>query len=223
MSKGFLAAIVVVVLIFVGIFAFSGHKSGSNSSSSASNGQPTSHTEGKGQTGVTLVEYGDYQCPYCGEYFPIVEQVAAKYNDQIKFQFRNFPLINLHQNAFAAARAAEAASLQGKFWDMYRLIYEGQSQWSESNNANQFFQQYARQLGLNMSLFNRDYSSNQVNNAINADKAEGDKLNIQGTPTFFLDDKQLDNTKLLDASGKPSLSAFQKIIDTEIAQKQSQR
>lgn len=193
MSKGFLAVIAAVILIFIGIFAFGGHKSdsGSGKSSGSSNGQPTSHVEGKGQAGVTLVEYGDYQCPYCGQYYPVVKQVVAKYNDQIKFQFRNFPLVNLHQNAFAGARAAEAAALQGKFWQMHDLLYDNQSQWSESDNPSQYFQQYAKQLGLNIDQFSKDYSSNKVNDAINADKAAGDKLNVQGTPTFFLNGKQV--------------------------------
>lgn len=190
MSKGFLAVIAAVVLIFIGIFAFGGHKSNSDKGSS-SNGTPTNHVEGKGQSGVTLVEYGDYQCPYCEQYYPVVKQVVDKYNDQIKFQFRNYPLTQIHQNAFSGARAAEAAALQGKFWQMHDLLYENQSQWSESSNPAQYFQQYAKQLGLNIDQFNKDYSSSKVNDAINADMAAGNKLNIQGTPTFFLNGKQI--------------------------------
>lgn len=213
MSKGFLAVIAVVVLLFVGVFALSGHKSNSNSKSSSSGGTPTNHVEGQGKSGVTLVEYGDYQCPYCEQYYPIVKQVAAEFNDQIKFQFRNFPLVSIHQNAFAGARAAEAAAAQGKFWQMHDLLYDNQSQWAESSNPTQFFQQYAQELGLNVSQFNKDYSSNAVNNAINADMAAGNKLNIQGTPTFFLNGKQLQVTA--------SPGSFESQIKQAIAQKQS--
>lgn len=191
MSKGFLAVIALVVLVFAGIFAFSGHKSGTSNKSSTSSGQPTNHVEGNGQAGVTLVEYGDYQCPYCEQYYPVVKQVVAKYHNQLRFQFRNFPLVSIHQNAFAGARAAEAAAAQGKFWEMHDLLYENQSQWSESSNPAQFFQQYAQQLGLNLSQFNKDYSSDKVNEAINADTAAGNKLKVQGTPTFFLNGKQM--------------------------------
>jgi protein-disulfide isomerase len=214
-SKGFLAVIAAVILIFIGIFAFSGHKSGSNnkSSSDGSGGQPTSHVEGSGKSGVTLVEYGDYQCPYCEQYYPIVKQVAAKYNDQIKFQFRNFPLTSIHQNAFAGARAAEAAALQGKFWQMHDLLYDNQSQWSESGNPQQFFQQYAQQLGLDITQFNKDYSSNKVNDAINADMAVGNKLNIQGTPTFFLNGKQIQ----VNANVNSFSEQIQKAIDQKKA------
>jgi protein-disulfide isomerase len=212
-SKGFLAVIAAVVLIFIGIFALNGHKANNNSKSS-SGGTPTSHVEGKGSSGVTLVEYGDYQCPYCEQYYPIVKQVAAEFNDQIKFQFRNFPLTSIHQNAFAGARAAEAAALQGKFWQMHDLLYDDQSQWADSSNPTQYFQQYARQLGLNLSQFNKDYSSSAVNGAINADMAAGNKLNVQGTPTFFLDGKQIQVTA--------NASSFEAQIKAEIAKKQSQ-
>ncbi len=211
MSKGFLAVIAAVVLIFIGVAVFGGHKNNSKNSSSSANGQPTSHVEGNGKSGVTLVEYGDYQCPYCEQYYPIVKQVAAEFNDQIKFQFRNYPLINIHQNAFAGARAAEAAALQGKFWQMHDLLYENQQQWSEASNPTQYFQQYAKQLGLNVDQFNKDYSSNKVNDAINSDKAAGDKLGIKGTPTFFLNGKQIEV--------KADISAFEAQIKAAIAQK----
>src|SRR4051812_15866432 len=112
MSKQFLGVIAAIILVFVGIFAFSGNKSNNGSSGSSGKGELTQHVTGKGTTGVTLVEYGDYQCPFCGAYYPILKQVTNEFGDQIKFQFRNFPLPSLHQNAFAGARAAEAASQQ---------------------------------------------------------------------------------------------------------------
>jgi protein-disulfide isomerase len=209
MSKQFLAILAVIVLVFVGIVVF--NSKSNNGSSGKSSSTPTEHIEGQGKDGITLVEYGDYECPYCGQYFPIVKQVQAEYNQQIFFQFRNFPLINIHQNAFASARAAEAAGLQGKFWQMYDLLYENQDQWARSNGPTSYFTQYAEQLGLNIAQFNSDYASVKVNNLINADMAAGNKLNIQGTPTFFLDGKQL--------SVGESLSSFEKLINAEIAKK----
>jgi protein-disulfide isomerase len=199
MSKQFWAVIIAVVLVFIAIFAF-GQKSTGNSSGSAS-GKLTQHVEGLGKDHVTLVEYGDYQCPYCGQYSSIVKQVEAEYNTQITFQFRNFPLVSIHQNAFAGARAAEAASLQGKFWQMHDLLYE-QNQiyynsnesvatWIGASNPQTVFDQYAKQLGLNLTKFNQDYGSNGVNQTINDDMAEGNKLNIDATPTFILDGKQI--------------------------------
>lgn len=213
MSKQFLAVIVVTILALVGVFALTGNKSNSTKSSS-SNGTPTNHVEGKGTAGVTLVEYGDYQCPFCEQYYPVVKQVQAEFGDQLAFQFRNFPLVSVHQNAFAGARAAEAAALQGKFWQMHDLLYQNQSQWSESGDPTSFFNQYAQQLGLNMAQFKKDYASSQVNNSINADTAAGTKLKIQGTPTFFLNGKEIQVTA--------SASSFEKQIKDAIAQKQAQ-
>lgn len=203
----------MVILAFVAFFAFNGSKSADNKNKSSSGGSAlTNHVEGKGQAGVTLVEYGDYQCPFCEQYYPVVKQVAAEFNDQIHFQFRNFPLTQVHQNAFAGARAAEAAAAQGKFWQMHDLLYENQSQWSESSNPSQYFTQYAQQLGLNVSQFEKDYSSNKVNDTINADMAEGNRLNVQGTPTFFLDGKKV--------QVNADVKSFETQIKAEIAKKQ---
>ncbi|HUY85244.1 MAG TPA: thioredoxin domain-containing protein [Candidatus Dormibacteraeota bacterium] len=211
MSKQFLGVILIIIVVLVGIFALTGNKLSQTSSNGSSTGTLTQHVEGQGTTGVTLVEYGDYQCPYCGQYFPTVKQVVAEYGDKIKFQFRNFPLTGLHQNAFAAARAAEAAGLQNKFWEMNDVLYQTQSQWSNAGDPTTTFDQYAQQLGLNLSRYKTDYASSKVNDLINADEAEGNKLGIQGTPTFFLDGKQI---QVANAA-----SAFEKLINAEIAKK----
>jgi protein-disulfide isomerase len=131
MSKQFLAVLIAVIIIFVGIFAITNHnKSGG---SGAGTGATTSHVEGQGKDDVSLVEYGDYECPYCGEYYSTVKQIAAEYNTQITFQFVNFPLESIHPNAFAGARAAEAANEQGKFWQMHDLLYEENQIYYDSN------------------------------------------------------------------------------------------
>src|SRR4051812_27792610 len=164
MSKQFLGVIAAIILVFVGIFAISSHKN-SDGSSNSTKGQPTSHVIGKGTTGVTLVEYGDYECPFCGQYYPILKQVQAEFNDQIKFQFRNFPLQSLHRNAFAGARAAEAAAMQNKFWEMHDALYQsqdpnGQQGWvASSAPLDQYFVSFAKQLGLNVDRFKQDYAS----------------------------------------------------------------
>jgi protein-disulfide isomerase len=222
MSKQFLGVIVIVILIFVGIFAFTGNKSNGTGSTGSvgSSSTLTQHIEGQGKDGITLVEYGDYECPYCGQYFPIVKQIQTEYNSQIYFQFRNFPLVSIHQNAFAGARAAEAAAMQNQFWQMHDLLYEqnelsqsnpSASTWVNASDPTTFFDQYAQQLGLNLTKFKADYASGTVNNLINADMAEGNKLNIQGTPTFFLDGKQI--------SVGESASSFETLINAEIAKK----
>lgn len=191
MSKQFWAVVAVIVLIFVGIFAINGNKSKTNTSSSAA--KPSEHITGKGSSGVTIVEYGDFQCRYCQAYEPIVSATVAKFSDQIFFQFRNFPLVNNHPNAFAASRAAEAASKQGKFWQMHDLLYQTSNWtvWTNASDPTPEFNKYAVSLGLNEATFKTDFASSAVNDTINADMAAGTKLNVQGTPTFYIDGKQV--------------------------------
>ncbi len=214
MSKQFWAIVLGIVVVLGGIFWITGSKSGAPSSSS----QPSNHIEGSASSGVTLVEYGDYECPFCGQYYPIVKQVADTNKDKIQFQFRNLPLSQVHKNAFASARAAEAAALQNKFWEMHDMLYQnqdpnGQTGWVTSNDPlDQYFVGYAQQLGLNVTQFKTDFGSSKVNNVINADIAEFNKTGVDmATPTFFLDGKQI----------KPgyNVADFQKAIDAEIKAK----
>lgn len=208
MDKRFWGIVVVVVLVMVGIFALTNH----SSSTSSSNAKPTSHIEGQGKDGVTLVEYGDYECPYCGQYYPIVKQVVALYSPYIYFQFRNLPLTQIHPNAFAGARAAEAAAMQNKFWQMHDLLYQNQSEWVSASDPTPIFDQFAKQLGLNVATFKKDFNSSQVNNAINADVAAFNATGAQmATPSFFLDGKQI--------SPLETVSSFESYLNAAIKQK----
>jgi protein-disulfide isomerase len=230
MDKRFLMILAGIVIIFGVAFATSQHSSNNSSSSSnTSNSQPTNHVEGQGSTGVKLVEYGDYECPVCALYYSVVKQVEAQFSSQIYFQFRNLPLTSLHKNAFAAARAAEAASLQGKFWQMHDELYANQdpseqSGWVASNNPLAYFTTFAQQIGLNINQFKTDYASDKVNGAINADLAAFAKTGQeQATPTYFLDGKYISNTELADpTTGEPSVSLFAKVINAEITAKAKQ-
>lgn len=216
MSKQFLAVIIAVIVVLVGIFALSGdNKSDTSNGKSTSNAKPSENRTGQGKSGVTLVEYGDFQCPFCAQYYPVLKQVKQQFDEQIYFQFRNYPLQNIHQNAFAAARAAEAAALQGKFWEMHDKLYENQPAWSESKEPSTFFTQYAQQIGLNADQFKKDYASTAVNNTVNADLAAGRELKVDSTPTFFLDGKKIEVTA--------NVSSFEKQIKEAIAKKSQQQ
>ncbi|HSX46279.1 MAG TPA: thioredoxin domain-containing protein [Candidatus Saccharimonadia bacterium] len=214
MSKQFLAVIAAIIIVFVGIFALTGNKSNGSGGSKGGSSTLTQHVTGQGKSGVALVEYGDYECPFCGQAYPVIKQVVSDLNEQITFQFRNFPLVSIHQNAFAGARAAEAAALQNKFWQMHDALYESQSSWTSASDPTTYFNQLAQQLGLNVTQFKTDYASSKVNDLINADMAEGNKLGITGTPTFYLDGKQV---TLPYQSGAP---AVEQVINAEIAKKQ---
>jgi protein-disulfide isomerase len=221
MSKQFWAIIVGIVIVLVGVFALTGDKSSDNNTSTSKTSSTTNHVEGNTASSVKLVEYGDYPCPYCQTYHATVKQIAEEYKDKVSFQFVHFPLPSLHQNAFAAARAAEAADKQGKFWEMHDLLYtnndpNGATGWVASNAPSTYFNQYATRLGLNLDQFKKDYASSAVNSAINADMSAGNKLGIDGTPTFILNGKKVtiannpdDFRKVLDEAIKKASEAKQ--------------
>lgn len=216
MNKRFWAIIVIIIVAFAGILWVKNDQQNNNNSNTAA--QPSENLRGDTASKVKLVEYGDFQCPYCGEYYPIIEQVYQKYQSDVSFQFRNLPLTQIHPNAFAGARAAEAAADQGKFWQMYTVLYEQNEEYYQSNekyntwigssNPESYFIQYAQQIGLNVSKFESDYSSNQVNNVINADIAAFNKTGYEmATPTFILNGKQIQAT---------SVNAFSTLINAQL-------
>lgn len=160
---------------------------------SKESGNIADHVFGKTDSKVMLVEYGDFQCPGCGAAYPNLKKVSEKYEGQLTFVFRNFPLASLHPNARAAAAAAEAAGLQGEYWAMHNLLYENQSSWENlaSDKRTDFFAQYASQVGINVDKFKSDLASSDINAKISYDQALGKKLNITGTPTIYLNGKEV--------------------------------
>lgn len=218
MSKQFIAVLAAIIIGLGGIFWFTRDKptSTSNKGSGSSSSKLSNHIQGANTKKVTLVEYGDYQCPACGAYYPIVKQVVEKYKNEIAFQFRNFPLQQIHQNARAGARAAEAADKQGKFWEMHDLLYEGQKSWESVSNPASTFEGYAQQLNLNLEKFKQDYQSSEINDIINADVAEGQRLEVNATPTFFLQGKKIEDSPR-DVAG------FSKLIDQAIKDAQTKK
>lgn len=222
MSKRFLAILVICILGLGAVFWFTQNKpSTENSSKNDAKSSLSNHVFGNNAAGVNLTEYGDFQCPACYSYEQIIAEVREKYKDQIHFQFRNFPL-SIHQNARSAHRAAEAASNQGKFWEMHDLIYqsqdpEGKNGWAGSTNPyNDYFASFAKQIGLDASRFQTDFNSSQVNAVINADVAEGQRLGVNSTPTFLLQGKKIDEAPR-DVAG------FSKLIDDAIAEAKSKQ
>lgn len=217
MDKRFLAILGVIVVLFLGIIVFNNQKKNNDSSKNASTSSVTQHFEGNATAKVTLQEYGDYECPVCESYYPVVQAVQEKYKDTVRFQFSNLPLLQIHPNAFAGARAAEAADLQGKFWEMHDLLYQSTNwqEWSTSSNPVPYFKTYAQQLGLDYAKFQKDFASSAVNDKINADisafKKTGESM---GTPSFFINGKNYPNSEFVDATtNAPSVEAFSKVLD----------
>lgn len=149
----------------------------------------TDHVQGPTDAPLTLVEYGDYQCSYCGEAYPIVKRVQKKFGTKLRFVFRNFPLTESHPDALHAAHAAEAAALQQKFWEMHDTLYENQE-----NLDDDALLGYAASLKLNTKQWERDFSSAKVADVIQKDFNSGVRSGVNGTPTFFINGVRHDDS-----------------------------
>lgn len=145
------------------------------------------HRQGGAHAGVELVEFGDYQCPYCGQAFPLVQDIRAALGEQLRLVFRNFPMSEIHPQAMAAAQAAEAAALQGRFWEMHALLYQNQQALDDAGLL-----QMAQSLGLDIARFEQDFNSAAVQDKIARDFESGVRSGVNGTPCFFINGKRFD-------------------------------
>ena len=149
------------------------------------------HITGTSRAKVTLLEYGDYQCPYCGEAYPIVKKIQEKYGDRLRFVFRNFPLTEMHPRAEFGAEMAEASGAQGKFWEMHDYLYENQA---SLNNAD-FFLKFAKaKLALDSEKIGREVSKLTYSPRIREDFLSGVRSGVNGTPSFFFNDHRHDGS-----------------------------
>jgi protein-disulfide isomerase len=144
------------------------------------------HMEGPADAAITLEEFGDFQCPPCGATHPVLKQMEREFGPKIRIIFREFPLVPAHEHALAAARAAEAAGLQGKFWPMHDLIYDNQKSWSNVFDVRPVFEGYAKQIGLDLDRYRNDLGGDAVHQRITEDGKRARSLNVTGTPTVFL-------------------------------------
>ena len=149
----------------------------------------TDHAQGNLNADLVIVEYGDYQCPYCGAAYPVLKELISQFGSQIKFVFRNFPLSEMHEYARAAALAAEAAALQNKFWEMHDAIYENQRNLNEH-----LLMELAVELKLNIPQFKSDLESAQLKDKIDEDFASGIISGVNGTPSFYVNGKKFDGS-----------------------------
>jgi protein-disulfide isomerase len=139
------------------------------------------HVEGPAKAPVTLVEYGDYECPYCGQAYPVVKALQERLGKQLRFVFRNFPLSEAHPHAEHAAEAAEAAAAQGKFWEMHDHLYENQDALDDEDLVG-----YAKALGLDVPRFVREMEEHRYAERVREDFRSGVRSGVNGTPTFFI-------------------------------------
>ena len=159
------------------------------------------HIKGNPDATVTVTEYSDFQCPACGQAYAVVEAIMEQYGEQVRFEYKHFPLMSIHPYAVPAARAAEAAAQQGKFWEMHDKLFENQTLWSQSANPQLAFNQYAEEIGLDMDLYKTHLNASVINDAIRQSFANAQSKGYTGTPTFELNGERV------------QFSSYQELID----------
>lgn len=202
-KKGWIIFIAIVVIVLGGLITWTRTANPPLDTSSVNphtliaasskNGNIADHTRGQTDGKILFVEFGDFQCPSCGSANSNVNTLVKDYGDKVTFVFRNFPLTTIHANAKAAAAVAEAAGLQGQYWQMHDMLYDNQDSWSALNatERNNAFNGYAESLKLDMTKFNKDLSSAAVAQKITFDQSLGKDLGINATPTYYLNGKEI--------------------------------
>ncbi len=157
---------------------------------------------------VVIVEYADFQCPACKIYSSLLKQTVEAYKGEVAVVYRHYPLIEIHSRAIISAKAAEAAGMQGKFFEMANSLYENQEEWVKSNNPEKLFSLYASVLKLDIKKFESDMKLQVVEEKIAGQRLQAKKLNLSGTPSLFVNGKLIP----LPQSG----AEFQQVINTEL-------
>jgi protein-disulfide isomerase len=177
----------------------------------AVSGAEPSWSKGAANAPVVMEEFADLACPQCAKVTPILHEVRSSYGDKVKLIFRHFPLeIPGHQNAYTAAKATEAAGMQGKFWEMENIIFKNQTLWQPAADPRPLFEEYAKQIGLNVEQLKSDTVGMAAAMRVDADKKRGKALGVMSTPTVYLNGRAL----TLEDTAPENLK---KLIDAELA------
>lgn len=168
------------------------------------------HFKGAQSASVVIEEFADFQCPTCAVIHEAMNEINSIYGSRVKFTFRNFPLSQIHPNAYDAAVAAEAAGLQGKFWEMQNLLFQNQQRWSTASNARTVFESYAGTLGIDVEKFKEDMSGLSAKGRVDADIQRGTSLSVNSTPTILI------NNRLVPVE-QMSVVGIRQIINSELA------
>ena len=175
----------------------------------APSGAQPANMLGSPTASVTVEEFADYQCPTCATVHPMTQELTKIYGNRIKFVYRNFPLQQLHQHAYEAAVAAEAASLQGKFWEMQNQLFQNQREWSNSPEAPKLFEGYAQKIGLDLPKYQNDVLGLNTKSRVDADLTRGRRIGVSGTPSIYINGVPL-------AFEKFNVEAMRQVIDSEL-------
>lgn len=149
------------------------------------------HSLGPADAPVTIEEFGDFQCPPCGMFHPILQKMEHEFGSKLRVIFREYPLVPAHAHALSAARAAEAAGLQGKFWQMHGMIFDNQKAWKDAFDVRPIFEGYAQKIGLDVEQYRRDAASQIVEQRIFLDGKRAHSLGVSGTPTVYMNGREV--------------------------------
>lgn len=212
MDKRFWLILGGIIALLIGVFVITGGKADNSGSNFA--GEPTEIQDDdrivnpNASRDVVLIEYGDFECPGCGALHPVLKQMHQEFADNVTFVFRHFPLTNIHRNAFAAHRAAEAAHRQNQFFAMHDLLFENQEAWNGPSaldaqgvtveQATSIFEQYAQMLELDIDQFKADFASEDVANTINSHVSSGRTLSLNSTPSLLLNGQSIPTPSSLE-------------------------
>lgn len=164
--------------------------------------------KGASNAKVTIVEYSDFECPACGAMYPVLDEIVKRYPDDVRVIYKNFPLSG-HKWSYTAALASECAFDSGKFWEFHDILFDRQKGWSKARDAREDFLRYAKKLDIPTDEFNTCIDSKPIKQRVNDDRSSGRKLNINSTPTFFINGKRY--------VGVWSVSEFERIIKKSMA------
>lgn len=201
----------VIVIITASIWGLISLVNSPAPASTISNLPPVSKDDiatGPKDAKVTITEYADFQCPACAAYHPLVKQLLLEFPKDIYFVYRFFPLTSIHQNALLASQAGFVANLQGKFWQMYDLLYENQKSWANEGNAMEIFVSYAEKIKLDMDKFKTDIASNEAKKFVEGELNQGIGIGVNSTPTFFINGTKIQNPRSYDK--------FRKLVQDQI-------
>jgi protein-disulfide isomerase len=191
--------IVGIFVVAVGLlFALSGGGAELTPAMEVDKVHPLDYVKGSASSTVVIMEYSDFQCPACRSYLPLVRQVTQEYGNRIAFVYRHFPLTGIHFNAELAARAAEAARKQGKFWEMHDILFEKQLEWEKESDVVKHFDNYAGLIGISVEQFKIDFNSDEVKNFVRGEMAHGRELGINATPTFYINGQKITNPRSIE-------------------------
>ena len=170
------------------------------------------HARGSADAPVTLEEFGDFQCPPCGRLAGSLQEIEKDYGARLRVIFRNFPF-TIHEHAHEAAYAAEAAGLQGHFWEMHDLLYREQAAWSKTTDVQSLFESYAGTIGLNLERFKKDSGGEEVKAKVESDRKGGEELGVRNTPTIFINNESVPPTSLNPIALRAAIDAAVKDKD----------